>query len=61
MKQAERYLNEGLHPRVIVEVSSSSMWLRLCFACTDVKALFTVQQGSLSAQPELLFTASESP
>ena len=38
MKQAERYLNEGLHPRIIVDVSFDlllhpSTWL---FACSEM-------------------------
>lgn len=33
MKQAERYLSEGSHPRVIVEVGSVGLSLRLGLTC----------------------------
>ena len=36
MKQSERYLNEGLHPRIIVDVGGSSP----PFCTNDVVSLF---------------------
>lgn len=33
MKQAERYLGEGLHPRIIVDVSSFLLASSLDWAC----------------------------
>ena len=47
MKQAERYLGEGLHPRVIVEVSTSQaqrLYIDSCFLCCSCCPLHSASQ-----------------
>ncbi len=47
MKQAERYLNEGLHPRVIVDVSAFITFQDVIVMLWKVKGTFNIHALSL--------------